>query len=283
MEEIAFPQIEEQPVMWGYHRELHQAHKHKAIVDRDTGKLFSIVSKDYKLIRHEQAIDELENILYGGDEDLGPPSVSTGFFNDGGRMCRKYGFKKVTVEIGQGDKVHPELLLYNSYDLTWPLIVLLGAFRYVCTNGLVVGKKFHQFRRRHVLELERMDFREQVKTALERFEKQVKTWQKWDTRPLSLETFGAIMKAMKWGKKATEEIEERVYQEGDDYDNQGFPIISLWIFFNILTWYITHETVSLNHRVELEGRLRRAIGYFKGTVRKDDFAGVSSEAAETVS
>jgi hypothetical protein len=53
MEEIIFPEIVEQPVMWGYHRELHQAHKHKAIVDTNTDKLFSIVSKDYRLIRHE--------------------------------------------------------------------------------------------------------------------------------------------------------------------------------------------------------------------------------------
>ena len=64
MEEITFPQIEEQPVMWGYHKEMHQAHKHKAIVDFNTGKLFSIVSKDYRLIRHEQAIDEIEEAIF---------------------------------------------------------------------------------------------------------------------------------------------------------------------------------------------------------------------------
>jgi hypothetical protein len=74
MEETTFPEIVEQPVMWGYHRELHEARKHKAIVDATTGKLFSIVSKDYRLIRHEQAIDEIESLIYGNVE-LGKPTV----------------------------------------------------------------------------------------------------------------------------------------------------------------------------------------------------------------
>ena len=261
MPEITFPNIEEQPVMWGYFRDLHDADRHKAIVEQDTGKLFSIVSKDYKVIRHEQAIDELEDILYGS-EDLGAFSVKTEFFNDGGRMRRSYGFEKEKVEIGPGDKVHPELLLYNSYDLTWPLIVLLGAFRFVCTNGLVIGKEFYQFRKRHVLELERMDFKPQVTTALARFKKQVETWKQWETRPLSLITYEKVMKAMKFGKKATETIEDRIDEDAEGFLIDGDPQPTVWTFYNLITWYITHRTVSLNHRVELENRLRRAMVHF---------------------
>ena len=48
-EKIVFPDVVEQPVMWGYHRNQHYADKHKAIVDSSTGKLFSIVSKGYFL------------------------------------------------------------------------------------------------------------------------------------------------------------------------------------------------------------------------------------------
>ncbi|MBC8460561.1 MAG: DUF932 domain-containing protein [Deltaproteobacteria bacterium] len=261
MTEITFPQIEEQPVSWGYYRDLHDADRYKAIVDRDTGKLFSIVSKDYKLIRHEQAIDELEDILCETN-DLGPYSVKTEFYNDGGRMCRTYGFKKVTIEIGPGDKVHPELLLYNSYDLTWPLIVLLGAFRYVCANGLVVGKKFYQFRKRHVVELERMDFSKQVPTALDRFEKQVETWRSWETRPLFLETYQKVMKAMGFGKRATETIEDKVAEDVEGFLTEGYPQPTVWVFYNLITWFITHRAVSLNHRVELENRLRRAMALY---------------------
>ena len=31
---------------------------------------------------------------------------------------------------------------------------------------------------------------------------------------------------------------------------------SLWQFYNVVTWYITHHAALLNHRVEMEKRLR---------------------------
>ncbi len=177
-------------------------------------------------------------------------------------MCRTYRFKKITIDIRPGDRVHPELLLYNSYDVSWPLIVLLGAFRLMCKNGLIVRKQLSQFRKRHVVELERMDFTEQVTTALARFEKQVKTWRKWGARPLSLETYQKVMKAMEFGKRATDAIEEKVNDDVERFLSDGSPQPTVWVFYNLITWYITHRSVSLNHRVELEGRLRRAVSFF---------------------
>lgn len=46
--------------MWGRYRGLHRADGYKAIVDSNAGKLFSIVSKDYKLITREAAIGRIE-------------------------------------------------------------------------------------------------------------------------------------------------------------------------------------------------------------------------------
>ena len=104
---VAFPEVVEQPVMWGYHRDIHPANKYKAIVELNTGKLFSIVSQDYRLIRHEEAIDGVSN--------LGEYEIYTEFYNDGGRMRRKYVFPDISIEIERGDKVNPELQLYRYY------------------------------------------------------------------------------------------------------------------------------------------------------------------------
>ena len=71
------------------------------------------------------------------------------------------------------------------------------------------------------------------------------------------------MTAMKFGTNATEEIDQRIQQEADSYDDYSdFPVMDLWVFFNVITWYITHKAVSLNHKVELENRLRRAMVHF---------------------
>ena len=80
-----------------------------------------------------------------------------------------YRFSEISTEITSRDTVNPELHLFNSYDTTWPLIVLIGAFRYVCANGLVVGEKYLHLRKRHVYHFDDMNLKEQVLTALIRF------------------------------------------------------------------------------------------------------------------
>jgi len=260
--DVSFPEVVEQPVMWGYHQDLRQADKYKAIIDFDTGKLFSIVSQDYKLIRHEEAIEQMEDAIQESPA-LGKYKVLTAFYNDGGRMRRKYIFPEVEVEIKESDTVNPELHLYNSYDTAWPFIVLLGAFRFVCANGLVVGKKFLYLRKRHIYGLDQLNLQEQISTALERFELQTDQWKNWANRQLTVNTYKKVIETMKLGKRAMEEIEDRVDLESQGFADNGSPIMSLWIFFNILTWYITHRAVSLNHRVEMEKRLRVAMGHLR--------------------
>jgi hypothetical protein len=124
---------------------------------------------------------------------------------------------------------------------------------------MVVEKKFLHLRKRHIYGLDQIGLEEEVSTALDRFLLQTEQWKKWSNRPLTGEVHDRIMEVMKYGQKATKEIEKKVTQEADKCDNTGFPVMTLWTFLNILTWYITHRAVSLNHRVELERRLRKAL------------------------
>ena len=55
----SFPEVSEVPVSWG-EINLQRADKYKAIVNPEIGKVYSIVSKDYKLIRHEDAVQRIE-------------------------------------------------------------------------------------------------------------------------------------------------------------------------------------------------------------------------------
>jgi hypothetical protein len=256
----SFPEVSEVPVSWG---ELNlRTNNYKAIVNPEIGRVYSIVSKGYKLIRHEDAVQRIESAI-DENRELGKYITSTKFYNHGGRMCRTYRFYKKYIEIKKGDKVNPQLHLFNSYDITWPFIVLIGAFRFVCANGLVVGDKYLYIRKRHVYHFDQMDIKEQVATALKRFNLQTKQWKRWSDLRLTEKICANVMKTMKFGKKAMEAIENRVAKEAEDFAENGFPIMNLWIFYNILTWYITHRAVSLNHRVEMERRLRSAMRYFK--------------------
>ena len=127
----------------------------------------------------------------------------------------------------------------------------------------MVGEKYLYLRKRHVYHFEQMDIEEQVATALKRFNLQTNQWKNWTELGLTEKIYNKVMKTMKFGKKATEEIENRTVQEARGFADNGFPIMNLWIFYKILTWYITHRAVSLNHRVEMERRLRSAMRHFK--------------------
>ena len=120
-------------------------------------------------------------------------------------------------------------------------------------------KTFFQVKKRHVHDLGKLNLTEELSSALERFNLQTKQWKKWTVLPLTENQIARTMETMKFGKKSEEEVEHRVAQEMEDCDEYGSRKITLWAFYNVLTWYITHRTVSLNHRVEMERRLRIAI------------------------
>jgi hypothetical protein len=254
-----FPEVAEAPVSWGSTNQV--ARGFKAIVNPKTGKIFSIVSREYRLIRHEEAVDFIKGIVESTD-GMGDYELILDFHDEGSRMTATYRFLEFSLDIGAGDSVCPELHLFNSYDARWSFTVLLGAFRFVCTNGLVIGKKFFHLRSRHFSSFDPEHAREQIASAFDRFKRQADEWRQWQYRQISLRQYRGILKAMNLGKRAAGEIETRILEEAKGSDQNGLPIISLWGFYNVLTWYITHRAVSLNHRVEMEKRLRAALSRF---------------------
>jgi hypothetical protein len=96
----------------------------------------------------------------------------------------------------------------------------------------VIGTKhLHLRRRHHVSILGDLDIKAEVSTALKRFEAQAETWKQWAQRPLSSGAYAKVMGRMALGKGAREEIEERVRRE-----QEAHGLLTVWIFFNILTW-----------------------------------------------
>jgi hypothetical protein len=255
--ELPFPQVAEQPVRWGKEGGLQRAKDHKAIVDLRTGKVFSIVSKDYRLIPHEEAIEKIEEVIHRNPAMVGY-QVTTEFYNEGGRMRRKYRFPGITIQIREGDIVNMEFHLFNSYDLSWPFIVILGAYRLICTNGLVVTRQLYRFKRRHVFQLERLRLDRALESSIRQLQLEAQVWREWAEIPMTLAVYDRVMRSVEFGKNATEEIEDRIWN-GRELEPDSAPLVTLWAFYNVLTWYITHRVVSLNRRVELENRLRMAI------------------------
>ena len=84
------------------------------------------------------------------------------------RKASKEGFQKHMVRLSHNDLVlrnvgdsRPEIVIVNSHDGTSSARFLLGVYRLVCSNGLIVGQTFGGFSVRHVGEIA-----DQVETGL---------------------------------------------------------------------------------------------------------------------
>src|SRR5208283_2011397 len=188
----SFPVVIEQPVLWGKDKNIHKAENYKALVDSPTGNVFSIVTNDYKIIRHEEAIEFMDNEL-AKTSDLGRYEAITYLPNNGARLVREYNFPERTVNIVKKDLVHPKIILYNSYDQFFSLTILLGAVRLVCKNGLVTGKIFFRMKRKHTCPIKEINIRKNLSVAMENFNLQTEIWKRWSQKPLPRKSFFKVM------------------------------------------------------------------------------------------
>lgn len=105
-------------------------------------------SSRYGFISTREIINSFEQIGFM------PRQVSIGR----ARSSKKLGFQKhlirfqhtdLQMKVG-GDSV-PEVILINSHDGTTSARLSLGLFRFACSNGLIVGKTFQEYRIHHRL------------------------------------------------------------------------------------------------------------------------------------
>jgi hypothetical protein len=108
-----------------------------------------------------------------------------------------------------------------------------------------------------------------LKCSITKFNLQTREWKSWARIPMTMAVYDRVMRSMEFGKNDTEEIEDK-FLNGDQPAPESPPLITLWAFYNVLTWYITHRVASLNRRVELENKLRVALGLlYSMAIRKE--------------
>ena len=70
----------------------------------------------------------------------------------GVRKKEKLGYQKHLVRLkGEriSDELRPEIVIHNSYDKSSSLKIMVGFFRFVCCNGLIVGDMVDSFQTYH--------------------------------------------------------------------------------------------------------------------------------------
>jgi hypothetical protein len=201
----------------------------KAIVRSDTNQVLGIVSDRYKLVKHEEVIGCVNDAL----KEIGMKETERSLCHNGANLFIKYrGNGEYSKEVKVGDIVRFGLEIFNSYNSSMPVGVVLIAERLKCVNGMIVPETLSSFSVKHYGKLDLSDVRRKSLVILERIPIYLERWQSWSKKDLSVDiarqffnrSFGKRMREMLFQKFLVEREEDTV-----------------WGLYNFFTRYLSHE------------------------------------------
>jgi hypothetical protein len=219
------------------------------------------VSDIYGLRFHEEVIYAVLETV-GEVPEFGTPEYDIVLpkIAEGGKMRMKVRFPEVDYQIREGDVVNPEISVFNSYDLGWKLRGLFGAYRLICSNGLVIGETWAQFAKRHLDSLLVSELVESVRGGMVQFSVQTEQWRKWAELQINENAYANLWEELPFSEKEQEKIKE-LPEEGTrmllpDALRQGE--LTLWNFNSVVTQFVTHEIESDLRRADVESQVADA-------------------------
>ena len=231
-----------------------------SVVNPVTNKEYTSVTNRYVIKQHSDAINEVEKAIAANPE-YGDYKRCIKTYSEDGKMVARYDFINSPVTIDAGDKICPSITVRNDYACSWVFTVIFGAFRVICSNGLVIGDVGMRFKRKHTFICQEFNS-DMLEKGMHTFSEQKGIWQGWLNDLWSREKVDDTLKKMdivpdKTGYNKVTKLKET----GTGITIDGSLVIggavSKWIFFNILSQYITHHVKSISRKVMLEDKIRR--------------------------
>lgn len=203
----------------------------RAVVRHDTGNVLGIVSTKYELLKHADVVNGFRKALKG-EEYVETIKVA----KNGAQLYATYSMPRHQVEVRKGDLISMQFIVKNSYDGTNALHIMLGAFRIVCTNGMMIGKRFFSFSQKHIgSEAESLDtakLKGTVEMIADNFTKALPVMQQMAATTVFHPSEYFDPKKVRIPKYLLEAAKESYESDSDK---------SLWGVYNSLTWAITHK------------------------------------------
>ena len=144
----------------------------QAVVRTDKDMAIGVVSKKYALLPHDNVVGAFREALEG--QNVQERVMLT---HNGARLNLELTLPDIKIDVGGGDEIAMRLIVKNSYDGSHKLQIVFGAFRLVCSNGMVIGRKFLSINRRHIgnVTIEVEAVKKQVAMLTELFKKEMPT------------------------------------------------------------------------------------------------------------
>ena len=216
-----------------------QAPKHKAIVEKETGRVISVVGQGYNLTPNGIVVPRYDEAISRSVLDTTGMTRKVSSSHDGARTVIIYTFPAHKMEVIEGDAMYLQITLLNSYDGSWKLGSLLGALRQACSNGQVVHDSYSTFYSKHTKGLDIDVVVRNLERSLDVYMENVELWKQYPTTKVSaLEAENILSTFANGNKKMLKILQETYLKYVLEMGN------NLWALFNTFTDWSSHAEVQ---------------------------------------
>lgn len=224
----------------------------KQIVRSDTDETIAVHTEQYQLVPNNVILEQVDPVMdYFGGRIIKAENFSNRRFYVQYELP-EHGFH-VSNSDTNDDIIHPRLVLTNSYDGMLMFRFMLGAYRLVCSNGMVIPvKETHNIGHRHKNEnIEISSISEDVETGVNEliaeFNKNTQVFEVLAGKKSNEYVFNAVHQLL--GPQAEDDLLNAYGREGHE---------TLWNVYNAGTRVITHHMES-ERRFKLEDQLLNTV------------------------
>lgn len=220
----------------------------KAVVRTDTMQPLGIVSDDYGLVKHSTVIDSFREAGkgYGVEEKIT-------LQRDGAQLFYQMTFPKIEMEVKKGDLVRMMMIAKNSYNGMNSLQVIFGAFRLVCSNGMILGTQFISFNYKHIGTVGGMLDQSLTNQYIEAYKQYIKLF--GERSPMIQEMVKRPVAGDKLFDPKVTEMPKYLMVEAENNFKEAKDQ-SVWGYYNSLTYAVTHKSRKENQDIYIANGIK---------------------------
>lgn len=238
---------------------------HDAIVRADNRTVMGVVSRDYQLVKHVEAIDFVRSMFPAETYKTQEKIVS---YAGGKRL--DYTLTLPTMRaLVVGEEFDPMITVRNSYDLSSSFSLWFGVKKLSCENGAYVTKRAYAVRLNHAyhnIEFDRI--RQPVLTKLEtvvsRLSDRLSQMGTKDGLAYLVPFIFESVVATKYKEAvlAVEEMRGKIEVVRDDQDRiteikPTRDLLTAYVVWNALTFVATHKVEAMQVRRDIDAEIAR--------------------------
>jgi hypothetical protein len=169
-----------------------------------------VVSKNYQLVSHIEVFNKILEAIKATGIAIERVKADLTISEYGERMGLQIELpESFQINPGDGHKLALRIGCFNSVDGSTRFRIVLGWFRFICSNGMVVGSALNDYKRRHNQTLHIDDIMNVIDQGIELAVADSESLSKWVETPFEIDQLthwvdGAVMN--RWGVKAATRI-----------------------------------------------------------------------------